>query len=199
MLIATHNRGKIREYRELLRDLCSQLVGLDDVGITEQAEETGDSFAENALIKARAYAQLSGNVTLADDSGLEVDALRKRPGVYSARYGGPGLTDEQRYLKLLSELADLPAADRRARFRCAIAVAWPDGRCALTTGSCEGQIASEPAGTNGFGYDPVFLVPEYQRTMAELPEAIKNRISHRARAARAMVELLKTCQAGSEL
>ncbi len=199
MLIATHNRGKIREYRELLRELCSQLVGLDDVGITEQAEETGDSFAENALAKARAYAQLSGHVTLADDSGLEVDALCKRPGVYSARYGGPGLTDEQRYLKLLTELEDLGAADRRARFRCAIAVAWPDGRCALTTGSCEGEIASEPLGANGFGYDPVFYIPEYQRTMAELPETIKNRISHRARAARAMVELLRNCTAGPEL
>ncbi len=199
MLIATYNQGKIREYRELLIELGNQLVGLDDLGITEQAQETGDSFAENALIKARTYAQLSGHVTLADDSGLEVDALCKRPGVYSARYGGPGLTDEQRYLKLLGEMENLASADRRARFRCAIAVAWPDGRCALTTGSCEGEISPEPLGTHGFGYDPVFFVPEYQRTMAELPEAIKNRISHRARAARAMVELLKTCTAGPEI
>lgn len=193
MLVATHNRGKIREYRALLQNLSESTVGLDDLGITHEVEETGVSFAENAILKARAFALVSGQVTLGDDSGLEVDALGGRPGVRSARYAGPNATDEDRYRKLLSEMEGVAPEHRQARFRCAIAVAWPDGRCALATGACEGTIALQPRGANGFGYDPVFFVPDYRCTMAELPDEIKNRLSHRARAARALLQLLRGC------
>ncbi|MFO7697015.1 MAG: XTP/dITP diphosphatase [Anaerolineae bacterium] len=198
MLIATHNRGKIREYRALFQHFNDDVVGLDDLGITDEVEETGPTFAENALLKARAFALLSGTETLADDSGLEVDALDGRPGVFSARYAGPDATDEERYRKLLDELQGTPAHQRRARFRCAVAVAWPDGRIALTTGTCEGEIAHQPSGTNGFGYDPVFVVPEHRCTMAELPEEIKNTLSHRARATRALLQILGRCDARQE-
>jgi XTP/dITP diphosphohydrolase len=197
MLIATHNRGKVAEYQELLKHLGEKLVGLDELGVTEQVEETGETFAENALLKARAYAERTGHVTLADDSGLEVDALGGAPGVHSARYAGVNASDRDRYLKLLGQLEDVAPGERQARFRCVIAVAWPDGRCALTRGTCEGQIALEPRGEHGFGYDPVFLVSEYRRTMAELDPEVKNRISHRARAAEAMIELLHKCAGGA--
>jgi XTP/dITP diphosphohydrolase len=193
MLIATHNRGKIAEYEALLKPFAQNLIGLADLGITEQVEETGETFAENALLKARAYALLSGRVTLADDSGLEVDALEGAPGVHSARYAGPDATDQERNQRLLKQLESVPKDKRQARFRCVIAVAWPDGRCALTRGTYEGTIALSPRGSNGFGYDPLFLVPEYGLTMAELPSNLKNRISHRARAAEAMARLLNKC------
>lgn len=194
MLIATHNPGKIREYRALLQNTNDDIVGLDDLGITHDVDETGMSFAENALLKARAFALVTGQVALADDSGLEVDALGGRPGVRSARYAGPNATDEDRYRKLLSELDGVAPELRQARFRCAIAVAWPDGRCVLTTGTCEGMIAMQPRGTNGFGYDPVFFVPEYRSSMAELSDEVKNTLSHRARAARALLRILVKCR-----
>jgi XTP/dITP diphosphohydrolase len=193
LLVATYNPGKMVEYAELLQELPVELVSLADLGIDLEVEETGTTFAENALLKARAFAEASGLVTMADDSGLEVDALDGAPGVYSARYGGPGATDEDRYKKLLEEIADVPQGERTARFRCVIALAWPDGRRAFTEGTVEGKIACSARGEHGFGYDPVFYLPKDRRTMAELPPEVKNQISHRAEAARALVDLLSRC------
>jgi XTP/dITP diphosphohydrolase len=189
LLIATNNVGKAREYAELLGsgfDLCR----LSDVGLDNQIEETGETFMENACLKARAYGQASGLLTLADDSGLEVDALGGAPGVHSARYAGPGANDADRIRKLLAALDGVPWEKRTANFRCIIALSWPDGRLETFEGRCDGVIALEPKGTNGFGFDPVFYVPEYDCTMAELPMDVKNRISHRGRAAALVRERL---------
>jgi len=193
LLIATRNRGKKREYARLLQGLEVELIALDDLGVTKTIKEDGASYTENALLKARGYAAATGLLTLADDSGLEVDALDGAPGVLTARYAGEGATDEQRYSLLLEQLKDVPHEHRTARFRCVIALAWPDGRVEITEGVCEGRITREPRGEHGFGYDPVFYVPEYGCTMAELPPEIKNRISHRARAAAAASEILSRC------
>lgn len=192
LLIATHNHGKMREYRQLLESLPCELVSLDDVGIADDVPETGETYADNALLKARAYARRSGLLTLADDSGLEVDALDGAPGALSARFAGPRATDADRVSYLLDKLRDVPATQRTARFRCVIALVWPSGREELVEGTCEGRIAEEPRGENGFGYDPVFLVAADTRTMAELTAAEKNTISHRARAAAKARALLAT-------
>jgi len=183
LLIATHNRGKVREYRQLLEGLPHELVSLGDVGIDDDVSETGETYAKNALLKARAYAQQSGLLTLADDSGLEVDALDGAPGVRSARYAGDQADDADRVRYLLTRLQGVPAPQRTARFRCVIALVWPNGCEELVEGVCEGRITEEPRGECGFGYDPVFLVAGDSRTMAELSSEEKNRISHRARAA----------------
>jgi len=190
LLVATTNQGKKAEYQELLAELDLDLVSLLDLGIAHDVEETGSTFEENALIKAVAYASEACLLTLADDSGLEVDALAGAPGIRSARYGEPGFDDKDRYRLLLHNLRDVPDESRTARFRCAIALVWPDGRQVVVDGTCEGMITRTPRGDNGFGYDPVFYVPEYGRTMAELPAEIKNRISHRAHAAIKVVEVL---------
>jgi XTP/dITP diphosphohydrolase len=190
LLIATNNPGKIREYQALLSGLNLQLCGLADVGITTEVDEVGQTFEENARLKAMAYGQASGLPTLADDSGLEVEVLNNAPGVYSARYAGKGATDADRYRKLLVALASVPWEKRVARFRCVIALAWPGGTVETFEGQCDGVIAFEPKGTNGFGFDPVFYMPEHGCTMAELPEDKKNQISHRARAARLARERL---------
>lgn len=195
ILVATHNRGKLREYAELLADLSSagqslEWVSLPDMGITTEVEETGQTFEENAVLKAVAYARTSGLITLADDSGLEVKALNGEPGIFSARYGGPGLDEVGRYRLLLERLKDVPDERRAARFVCVIAVATPDGRVQTATGIVEGRIAHDPRGNNGFGYDPVFFVEEWGKRMAELPSEVKNRISHRARALEALKPLL---------
>jgi XTP/dITP diphosphohydrolase len=190
LVIATHNAGKKREYDHLLKGLGLEMSSLDDLGIEQDVEETGTTFAENALVKARFYCRISGLPTLADDSGLEVDALHGAPGVYSARYAGEDASDEDRYRLLLAHLAQVPQEKRTARFRCVIAIVWPDGRECTVEGACEGTIAHEPKGQNGFGYDPVFFVPAYGATMAELSPGIKNAISHRARAAQAARDLL---------
>jgi len=182
LLIATNNRGKLREYATLLAGLPLALVSLADVGISDAVEEDGATFEENARIKARAYCALSGLPTLADDSGLEVDALGGAPGVYSARYAGAGADDAARYRKLLEALKDVPAGRRTARFRCAIALALPDGTEVVAEGSCEGVIGRAPRGQHGFGYDPVFYMPALGLTMAELSPEVKDRVSHRARA-----------------
>ena len=191
LLVATHNKGKLREYKALLQDLPVTLTYLDEVGIHEDVPETGKTFAENAIQKARAYAAMSGLLTLADDSGLEVDALGGAPGVHSARYAGPGATDEDRIQKLLRELDGVPPDKRTARFRCVIAVATPEGQVYTADGAVEGVIIDTPRGSHGFGYDPVFFLPERGKTMAELPPEEKNRISHRARAAEAIKPVLK--------
>ena len=190
LLVATHNMGKIREYRDLLADLPLALTWLDQEGVTLEVDETGSTFAENACLKAQQYADLTGLWTWADDSGLEVDALDGEPGVLSARYGGPGLNDRDRYLRLLANLAERPGAPRSARFRCVVAIATPGGPVYTVDGTVEGVIVEEPRGEWGFGYDPVFYVPEYGLTMAELSPAVKNRISHRGQASASAARLL---------
>jgi XTP/dITP diphosphohydrolase len=187
LLIATTNPGKVREYRSLFAGLDLDLVSLRDAGIDIDVEETGDTYAANAELKARAYAQLSGLLTLADDSGLEVAALGGRPGVHSARYA---LDSPARIRKLLGEMIDVPDDQRAAQFQCVIVLATPDGSITATEGSCNGVIAHEPRGANGFGFDPVFYMPEHSATMAELPEDFKNQISHRAHAAQKMRAIL---------
>lgn len=193
LLIATHNQGKVREYRTLLADLPYEITYLDAEGVAFEAEETGQTFAENAMLKAQAYAAHTGLLTWADDSGLEVDALDGAPGVLSARYGAPAASsDAERYRLLLSRLAAVPEAQRSARFRCVVALAWPDGPTLTAEAACEGRIALSPRGEHGFGYDPVFLVAdfEHQQTMAELSPELKNQVSHRGRASRAARQLL---------
>ncbi len=181
LIIATRNPGKLREFDHLLVGCGYQLTSLEQHTDIE-IEETGATFEENARLKAEICAKATGCLSLADDSGLEVDALGGQPGVYSARYAGPGASDAQRAQKLLAAMATIPPGKRAARFRCVVALDWPDGRCETFEGSCEGEIAFEPKGSHGFGFDPVFYMPEYGQTMAELPEDFKNQISHRGRA-----------------
>ncbi|MCD6555350.1 MAG: non-canonical purine NTP pyrophosphatase [Chloroflexi bacterium] len=200
LLVATHNPGKVQEYRELLSELPADLVFPAELGLDIRVVESGDSFEENAVLKARAFSQASGFLTLADDSGLEVDALGGAPGVRTARYAGHGASDADRYQLLLHNLEGVPWEARTARFRCVVALATPDGQLHTAEGRCEGVIALAPSGEHGFGYDPVFYMPEYGCTMAELDPAIKNRVSHRARAVQAawpiLEALLKSQQAG---
>ncbi|MCB0116475.1 MAG: RdgB/HAM1 family non-canonical purine NTP pyrophosphatase [Caldilineaceae bacterium] len=190
LLIATHNPGKVREYRALLADLPLTVTFLDELGITEDVDETETTFEGNAVLKARAYSEMTGLWTWADDSGLEVDALDKRPGVYSARYGGPGLNDQQRYELVLSELQAHPPETWTARFRCVVAIVTPEGKVNTRDGSIEGVITDRPRGNNGFGYDPIFYVPSLEMTLAEAASEVKNNISHRAEAAAAAKVLL---------
>ena len=195
LLVGTNNPGKVREYQELLTGLPETLEVTFPAreGLTLEVEESGETFEENACIKALAYAQASGLISLADDSGLEVDALGGAPGVHSARYAGPAISDADRYRKLLDALADVPAGQRSARFRCVVALALPDGTIHTANGFCEGEIGFAPRGEHGFGYDPVFVVKGHGgRTMAELPPDVKNEISHRARALLAIQPVLRT-------
>lgn len=185
ILVATSNPGKLREYRLLLADLPIEVVSLTEAGVTETVEETGQTFAENAVLKAKTYARQTGLITLADDSGLEVDALGGQPGVRSSRFAGPGANDRQRIELLLHNLAQVPWERRTARFKAVVALATPDGHVETFEGVCEGFITDVPRGRHGFGYDPVFYLPELGRTMAELPPEVKNQISHRARALQA--------------
>jgi XTP/dITP diphosphohydrolase len=191
LLIATNNPGKLTEYRELLADLPIELTSPATEGIDLDVEETGKSFEENAVLKARALADISGLPTLADDSGLEVMALSGEPGIYSSRYAGPNASDADRYQKLLHKLSDVPWERRQARFRCVIAIATPQGALKTVEGQVTGRIAFEPRGEHGFGYDPVFHLPGYDKTMAELPQATKNQISHRADAVRQAIPVLQ--------
>lgn len=194
LLIATHNRGKLKEFQELLDDPDFELLTLDDVGIGSDVEETGSTFDENARLKAVTYARQSGLLALGDDSGLQVDSLNGEPGVYSKRYAGEGKSDAERNAFLLDKLKNTPPEKRTARFRCVIVIAEPDGEAWTTEGMCEGAIAFEPRGTNGFGYDPIFIVREDGRHLAELSSVEKNRVSHRGRAAaeaRRILERLK--------
>jgi XTP/dITP diphosphohydrolase len=190
LLIATHNRGKLIEYQEMFADLPFELVTLDDVGIRDDVAEKGATFAENARVKALDYARASGLLTLADDSGLQVDALGGEPGVHSKRYAGANKNDADRIIFLLNKLRDVPPDKRAAHFRCAIALAAPDGKLWETDGTCEGKIAFEPRGENGFGYDPIFQVAARGVRMAELSTAEKNKVSHRAHAAEKARDIL---------
>ncbi|MCB9420688.1 MAG: RdgB/HAM1 family non-canonical purine NTP pyrophosphatase [Ardenticatenaceae bacterium] len=192
LLVATHNRGKVAEFADMLGDMAIEWFSLDEVGIEKDVEETGSTFCENAVLKAQSYAKMTGMLTLADDSGLQVDALNGEPGIFTARYGGAGLTHEDRYRLLLQNMRDVPWPQRTARFRATIALAAPDGSLLGTAeGVCEGMIANEPAGNGGFGYDPVFLLPDRGQTMAQVGSAVKHTISHRGQAMKAIEPLLR--------
>ncbi|MCE2469048.1 MAG: RdgB/HAM1 family non-canonical purine NTP pyrophosphatase [Dehalococcoidia bacterium] len=185
LLAATSNAHKRAELRRLLSGALIDLASPSEAGVVLHVEETGTTYAENALLKARAYAKASGILALADDSGIEVDALGGKPGVRSARYGGPGLDDAARTRLLLSETAAIPDRRRGARYVAVLALAWPDGTAEAFTGTCEGALAREPRGANGFGYDPLFApAGGGGRTMAELTAAEKDAVSHRGIAAR---------------
>jgi XTP/dITP diphosphohydrolase len=190
IVVATRNSGKLREFRNLLLPLKSKILGLDDLAITDEFEESGNSFAENAREKAIACSHLTQYPVLADDSGLEVEALGGRPGVFSARYAGAGALDSDRVRKILEELEN-SAGGREARFVCALALAQKDLLLHECDGECRGIIAKEPRGQNGFGYDPIFLFPELGKTFAELSQAEKNRYSHRARAVASLLHQLQ--------
>lgn len=191
LLLATTNRHKVEEYRAICADLPFRLLSLNDIQLDTEVEETGTTFAENATLKALVYARASGILSLADDSGLEIDALGGAPGIYSARFAGPDTSYEERFRLILEQLRGLPAAQRTARFRCVITLADPSGYHKSVEGVLEGGIVDAPRGKNGFGYDPIFLVPELGKTTAELTSEQKNRISHRGRAARLAYALLK--------
>lgn len=191
LLIASTNRGKLREFQEILSGEPYDLFLPADLGFALTVEETGMTYRENAALKARAFAQASGLITLSDDSGLEVQALGGAPGLHSARYAPqPGATDADRRAYLLENLRGKPRP-WLARFVCTVAIATPQGEIFFTEGECPGEIIPEERGTHGFGYDPIFYFPERGMTMAELPPEEKNRISHRARAVRAAVPILR--------
>lgn len=191
LLLATRNQGKVREYQSLLRDLPYQLVTLAEQGISTVVNEVGESLEENARLKATVLATESNLLTLADDSGLAVDALGGEPGRLSARYAGEGASDRDRINYLLARLEGVPWEKRSAHFRCVIAIATPEGKVEICSGECHGLITFAPRGEHGFGYDPVFYLPELGKTMAELPLALKNQISHRGQAARQVPQVLK--------
>ena len=191
LLLATTNQGKIAEYRYLFRGVSFELVTPVDEGIRAEVEEGEVSMEENAQHKAAIYADLSGLVTVADDSGLEVDALGGEPGIRSARYAGENASDRVRIEYLLRKMKGVSRERRTARFVCVIAVAMPQRIVEICYGECKGVIAFEPKGENGFGYDPIFYLPEFEKTMAELSIEIKNQISHRARAAQKACRVLE--------
>ena len=190
VVLATRNRGKLREFQELLRPQGWEVLGLSDLAIGRDVDETGRSFGENARLKALGYSHVTSLPVLADDSGLEVFALGGRPGIESARYAGSGASDSDRVRKLLAELR-ATGGPREARFVCALAMAQSDVLVVEAEGECRGIITEEPRGVGGFGYDPIFLVPELGRTFAELDEDVKNRVSHRFRAVAALMAKLR--------
>lgn len=190
LLLATYNKGKIREFRSILSGIPYEILTLTDCGITKEVEESGETYEQNALLKATSMASLSCLLTMADDSGLEVDALGGEPGVRSARYAGENKTDADKIAFLLAKLKDAPDKGRNAQFRCVIAIAVPNGKAILFSGTCQGVITAEPRGTQGHGYDPIFYIPELGKAMAELTMAEKNRVSHRAKAAAKAKEYL---------
>ncbi|MGE4283548.1 MAG: XTP/dITP diphosphatase [Clostridia bacterium] len=182
IVVATRNQGKVKEIQDILRTMQIEVLPQDALNINTDVEETGSTFEENALIKAQEIAKMTNEITIADDSGLEVDYLNGAPGIYTARYAGEGATDMDKMDKLLKALEGVAFKKRTARFVCAAAAMFPDGRKIVVRGECEGSIAFEPAGEKGFGYDPLFYLHEYQVTMAQIDETLKNKISHRARA-----------------
>ena len=193
IVFATGNEGKLREIKEILGDLKLEIVSMKDAGIQTEIEENGSTYEENALIKARAVAALAeaGDIVMADDSGLEIDYLNREPGIYSARYLGEDTSYRVKNQNLIERLTGVPDEKRTARFVCAIAAVLPDGRELTSRGVIEGRIGYEEKGTGGFGYDPIFQVPELGKSTAELTEDEKNAVSHRGRALRGMKEELK--------
>lgn len=199
IVFATGNAGKIREINAIMADAGMEVVSMKDAGIQVDIEENGSTYEENALIKARAVASQTKDIVMADDSGLEIDHLGKEPGVYSSRYLGENTSYRVKNADLIRRLEGVPDEQRTARFVCAIAAVLPDGRELTVRAAIEGRIGSEERGTNGFGYDPIFYVPEFRKTTAELTEEEKNLVSHRGKALRLMKEELKkyediTCQ-----
>ena len=194
IIFATGNEGKMREVRMILQDLGVEILSLKEAGIAADVEENGTTFEENAVIKATEIMKMCGEIVLADDSGLEVDALNKEPGIYSARYMGHDTSYHIKNKSLIDRLEGKSEEERNARFVCVIAAALPDGRVFTTRGTMEGQIGYEERGENGFGYDPIFYLPEYGCYSAELPLEEKNKLSHRGKALRLMKEKLKELQ-----
>jgi XTP/dITP diphosphohydrolase len=188
VVLATRNKGKTKEFQGLLSSVIKDVISLDDLESPPDIIEDGDTFEENALKKARMIAEYSGMLTLADDSGLVVEALGGRPGVYSARFAGEGASDRDNITKLLKELGE--GTNRRAKFVCVLALVFPDGTEIIAEGECPGEIMDKPRGEGGFGYDPVFYLPDREKTMAEVTPEIKNSISHRARAVKNLKEIL---------
>ena len=191
IIFATGNAGKMKEVREILKDLNVEVLSMKEAGIQADVEENGKTFQENAVIKAREIMKISGEVVLADDSGLEIDYLNKEPGIYSARYMGEDTSYRIKNANLIERLQGVPDEKRTARFVCAIAAAFPDGSVETTEGTIEGRIGYEEKGENGFGYDPIFYVPEFGCTTAELTGEQKNQVSHRGKALEAMKEILR--------
>ena len=191
MIFATGNEGKMREVRMILGDLGAEILSLKEAGIQAEAKENGTTFEENAVIKAKEIMEKTGALVLADDSGLEVDALNGEPGIYSARYMGHETSYHIKNENLIERLEGKTGEERSARFVCAIAACFPDGRVLTTRGTMEGQIGYEEKGENGFGYDPIFYLPEYQCYSGELPLEEKNKLSHRGKALRLMKEQLE--------
>lgn len=191
LLIATRNQGKIREFKKLLADLPIKLRGLNEMPPVAEPYESGETFEENAAIKASEYAKQYEMYVFSDDSGLEVTALNGRPGVHSARYGGIETGYDEKITKLLNELSASADNDRRAAFRCVIALSAPDGNILhLAKGECAGTIAYSPSGENGFGYDPIFIPDGYDSTFGKLPDIEKQKVSHRGKAALAFIDYL---------
>ena len=199
IVFATGNAGKIREINGIMSDTGMEVVSMKDAGIRMDIEENGSTYEENALIKARAVASMTKDIVMADDSGLEIDYLNKEPGVYSARYLGEDTSYRIKNADLIQRLEGVPDDQRTARFVCAIAAVLPNGRELTVRAAIEGRIGYEEKGENGFGYDPIFYVPEFRKTTAELTEAEKNEVSHRGKALRLIKEELRgyediTCQ-----
>jgi XTP/dITP diphosphohydrolase len=192
LIVATKNKGKIREIREALKGLDLRIYALSDFPDVPEMIEDGKSFTENALKKARFYSKVFGKFTLADDSGLEVDSLNGLPGIYSARYSGEGALSKENNRKLLKEMEEIPFSRRGARFKCIMALVSPDGEEAMTEGSCKGRIGMREKGRRGFGYDPLFILPKYGKTMAELSLKEKNKISHRGKALRKIRKIINS-------
>lgn len=191
IVFATGNAGKMREIREILADMDLEVVSMAEIGADAAIEENGNTFEENAVIKARAVAKVCGEIVLADDSGLEVDYLNKEPGIYSARYMGEDTPYSVKNASIIQRLEGVPQEERTARFVCAIAAVFPNGEEVVSYGEIKGRIGYEERGANGFGYDPIFFVPEFGRTTAELSDEEKNSVSHRGRALRKMKDELR--------
>jgi len=190
MVVASKNMNKIEEIKTIMKDLGFSVVSLEEIGVNVDVVEDGETFEDNAYIKAYEVMKATGRIALADDSGLVIDALEGKPGVYSARFAGEKASDLDNNLKLLEMMEKVPVGERRARFVSAVAIVFPDERQFITMGECEGQILFEPRGSGGFGYDPLFFVSEYQKTFAELKPEEKNAISHRSKSLKKMKQLL---------
>lgn len=196
IIFATGNEGKMKEIREILADPHVEILSMKEAGITAEIEENGTSFEENAVIKAKAVMELCHEIVLADDSGLEIDYLNKEPGIYSARYMGDDTSYRIKNQNLIDRLEGVPDEERTARFVCVIAAAFPDGKVLTARGTIEGRIGYEEKGENGFGYDPIFYVPEYGCSTAQLSPEVKNQISHRGKALREMKRKLQARKEG---
>jgi len=187
IIFASKNPGKIREIKDILKDLKVKILTLNDFLYLPEVKEDGRTFRENALKKAEFFSNFTGKICLADDSGLEIEYLKGKPGIFSSRWGN---NDRERIQKILNLLKDVPEDQRKAKFVCVLVLFFPDGRRYIVEGECQGIITNCPRGNSGFGYDPIFLVPEYKKTFAELGEEIKNKISHRAKALNQMIKII---------